>query len=82
MPTSRELLSTVLQRLAHDERPLPAPDLVTTGYPSLDRLLAGGLRQGELTVLGGDAGSGKTALGPRHRDSCGRGGLPGADPHA
>lgn len=62
MPTSRELLSTVLQRLAHDERPLPAPDLVTTGYPSLDRLLAGGLRQGELTVLGGDAGSGKTAL--------------------
>jgi replicative DNA helicase len=63
MPTSRELLATVLQRLASDEqRPLPAPDLVTTGYPSLDRLLAGGLRRGELTVLGGDAGAGKTAL--------------------
>lgn len=62
MPTSRELLSTVLQRLAHDARPLPSPDLVTTGYPSLDRLLAGGLRRGELTVLGGDAGAGKTAL--------------------
>jgi len=63
MPTSRELLSTVLQRLAsEDTRPLPAPDLVTTGYPSLDRLLAGGLRRGELAVLGGDAGSGKTAL--------------------
>lgn len=63
MPTSRELLSTVLQRLASDDtRPLPAPDLVTTGYPSLDRLLAGGLRRGELAVLGGDAGAGKTSL--------------------
>jgi replicative DNA helicase len=63
MPTSRELLSSVLQRLASDEhRPLPAPDLVTTGYPSLDRLLAGGLRRGELAIVGGDAGSGKTSL--------------------
>lgn len=62
MPTSRELLSHVLQRLASESRPLPAPDLVTTGYPSLDRLLAGGLRRGELAVIGGDAGAGKTAL--------------------
>lgn len=62
MPTSRELLASVLQRLASDDKPLAAPDLVTTGYPSLDRVLAGGLRRGELTVLGGDAGSGKTAL--------------------
>lgn len=63
MPTSRELLSSILQRLANDDgHALPAPDLVTTGYPSLDRLLAGGLRRGELAVLGGDAGAGKTAL--------------------
>ena len=62
MPTSRELLAHVLQRLASESRPTPAPDLVTTGYPSLDRLLAGGLRRGELTVIGGDAGAGKTAL--------------------
>jgi replicative DNA helicase len=63
MPTSRELLSTVLHRLAtEDRKALPAPDLVTTGYPSLDRLLAGGFRLGELTVLVGDAGAGKTAL--------------------
>ena len=63
MTTSRELLATVLQRLASvDGRPLPAPDLVTTGYPSLDRLLAGGLRRGELTMVGGDAGAGKTSL--------------------
>ena len=63
MPTSRELLSSVLQRLASDDvKPLPAPDLITTGYPSLDRLLAGGLRRGELAVLIGDAGAGKTAM--------------------
>jgi len=62
MPTSREFLSGVLQRLVSDARPLPAPDLVTTGYPSLDRLLAGGLRRAELTIIGGDAGAGKTAL--------------------
>ncbi|HYW49532.1 MAG TPA: DnaB-like helicase C-terminal domain-containing protein [Gemmatimonadaceae bacterium] len=63
MPTSRELLAGVLQRLASDDgRTLPAPDLVTTGYQSLDRLLAGGLRRGELAILGGDAGAGKTAL--------------------
>jgi replicative DNA helicase len=62
MPTSRELLSSVLHRLASDDRPAPAPDVVTTGYASLDRLLAGGLRQGELVVLGGDAGAGKTSL--------------------
>ena len=63
MPTSRELLTTVLHRLADDERPpAAAPDLITTGYPSLDRLLAGGMRRGELTVVLGDFGSGKTAL--------------------
>lgn len=63
MPTSRELLATVLQRLATDDaRVLPAPDLMTTGYPSLDRVLAGGLRRGELMVVGGDTCAGKTAL--------------------
>jgi len=63
MPTSRELLSGVLLRLAADGVvPTAAPDLLTTGYPSLDRVLAGGFRRGELAVVGGDAGSGKTAL--------------------
>jgi replicative DNA helicase len=62
MPTSRELLASVLHRLAADTAPVAAADLLTTGYPSLDRQLAGGLRRGELAVLGGDAGAGKTAL--------------------
>lgn len=63
MPTSREFLAGVLQRLANDDvAPQSAPNLVTTGYPSLDRLLAGGMRRGELAMLGGDAAAGKTAL--------------------
>ncbi len=39
-----------------------AGDTVPTGFPSLDRLLGGGLRQRDLVVLGGDVGSGKSAL--------------------
>jgi replicative DNA helicase len=38
------------------------PDGIPTGYPSLDKLLGGGPRVGDLVVLGGDVGSGKSAL--------------------
>jgi replicative DNA helicase len=41
----------------------PASDTVATGFASLDRMLAGGLRRKDLVVLGGDVGSGKSALG-------------------
>jgi replicative DNA helicase len=37
-------------------------DTVPSGFPSLDKLLGGGLRRGDLIVLGGDIGSGKSAL--------------------
>ena len=37
-------------------------DTVPSGFASLDKLLGGGLRRGDLTVLGGDVGSGKSAL--------------------
>jgi replicative DNA helicase len=37
-------------------------DSVATGFPSIDRWLGGGLRRGDLVVLGGDVGSGKSAL--------------------
>jgi replicative DNA helicase len=40
----------------------PAPDTVPTGFGSLDRILAGGLRRKDLVVLSGDVGSGKSAL--------------------
>src|SRR3989440_10511708 len=39
-----------------------AGDTVPTGFPSVDRLLGGGLRRRDLVVLGGDIGSGKSAL--------------------
>lgn len=35
---------------------------VATGFPSLDALLGGGLRRGDLVVLAGDVGVGKSAL--------------------
>lgn len=37
-------------------------DTVPSGFPSLDKMLGGGLRRGDLVVLGGDVGSGKSAL--------------------
>ena len=40
----------------------PVADTVPTGFPTLDRLLGGRLRRGDLVVLGGDVGTGKSAL--------------------
>ncbi|MEO6528342.1 MAG: DnaB-like helicase C-terminal domain-containing protein [Gemmatimonadaceae bacterium] len=37
-------------------------DTIPSGFPSLDKLLGGGVRRGDLVVLGGDVGSGKSAL--------------------
>ena len=37
-------------------------DTVPSGFQSLDNLLGGGLRRGDLIVLGGDVGSGKSAF--------------------
>src|SRR3989454_6274304 len=39
-----------------------AGDTVPTGFPSVDRLLGGGLQRRDLVVLGGDIGSGKSSL--------------------
>lgn len=40
----------------------PSGDTVATGFASVDRWLGGGIRRGDLVVLGGDVGSGKSAL--------------------
>ncbi len=37
-------------------------DSVPSGFPSLDKMLGGGFRRGDLIVLAGDVGSGKSAL--------------------
>ncbi len=39
-----------------------APDTLPTGFQSLDRVIGGGLRKRDLVLLGGDVGSGKSAL--------------------
>lgn len=40
----------------------PRPDTIPTGFPSVDRLLGGGLRRRDLVLLAGDIGSGKSSL--------------------
>ena len=40
----------------------PDSDTIASGFPSLDRSMGGGFRRGDLAVLGGDVGSGKSAL--------------------
>lgn len=37
-------------------------EAVATGFPSMDRVLGGGLRRRDLVVLGGDVGAGKSSL--------------------
>ena len=40
----------------------PPRDTVPTGFPSVDNALGGGVRRGDLVILGGEVGSGKSAL--------------------
>jgi replicative DNA helicase len=64
MPRGTDIspLSLLLGRVdAVADGAVPA-DTVPSGFPSLDKLLGGGLRRGDLVVLGGDVGSGKSAL--------------------
>ena len=55
-------LSLLLGRVdAVADGAIPA-DTIPSGFPSLDKQLGGGLRRGDLIVLGGDVGSGKSAF--------------------
>ncbi len=55
-------LESLVQRVdAHRPGEIPG-DTVPTGFPSIDRLLGGGLRRRDLIVLGGDVGVGKSSL--------------------
>jgi len=56
-------LESLVARIDASRADVPAPDTVLSGFPSLDRVLGGGLRRQDLIVLGGDIGSGKSALG-------------------
>jgi replicative DNA helicase len=55
-------LSQLMRRIDARSDGTTATDTVSTGFPSVDQLLGGGLRSGDLAVLGGDVASGKSAL--------------------
>jgi replicative DNA helicase len=58
----RPSVESLVERV-DQQRPGETPgDTVPTGFPSVDRLLGGGLRRRDLIVLGGDVGAGKSAL--------------------
>jgi replicative DNA helicase len=55
-------LSILLTRVDAVTDGSPSRDTVACGFPSVDKLLGGGFRHGDLIVLGGDVSSGKSAL--------------------
>ena len=55
-----DTLRSTDERLRSGRGALPAPQ--PTGFPILDQFLGGGLRPGELTLLGGQQGLGKTSM--------------------
>jgi replicative DNA helicase len=57
-----DVVGRVDQRLSGDHSPALDSDTVSTGFPSVDRVLGGGLRRRDLVVLGGDVGAGKSSL--------------------
>src|SRR5216110_679304 len=58
----RPSLESLVQRVDAQPPGEVGDDTVPTGFPSVDKLLGGGLRRRDLVVLGGDVGSGKSAL--------------------
>ena len=61
-PLESSPLADVVRRVDATADGAPPADTIPTGFPSVDRLLGGGLRKGDLIVLGGDVASGKSAL--------------------
>jgi replicative DNA helicase len=54
--------ATVLARVDATADGAPPSDSIPSGFPSVDHMLGGGVRAGDLIVLGGDIGAGKSAL--------------------
>lgn len=61
-PTDISPISRIVRRIDLVADGSLAGDTACTGFPSIDRWLGGGVRTGDLVVLGGDVGSGKSAL--------------------
>ena len=55
-------LSVLLSRVDAVSDGAPPVSTIPTGFASIDKMLGGGLRHGDLVVIGGDTASGKSAL--------------------
>jgi replicative DNA helicase len=55
-------LSRLVKRVDAAADGAASGDSFATGFPSIDKWLGGGLRRGDLVVLGGEVGAGKSAL--------------------
>lgn len=55
-------LEQLIQRVDASVDGAPSLETIGTGFPTLDRLLGGGVRRGDLISLGGDVGAGKSSL--------------------
>lgn len=64
MPRRPEIspLSLLMRRVDAVADGAPPADTVPSGFPSVDKILGGGFRRGDLIALGGDVGSGKSAF--------------------
>jgi len=55
-------LSVLLSRVDAASDGAPSREALASGFPSIDALLGGGFRRGDLIALGGDAAAGKSSL--------------------
>jgi replicative DNA helicase len=62
IPESATSLPELLGQIDAIAEGAPDTDTIGSGFPSVDRSLGGGFRRGDLAILGGDVGSGKSAL--------------------
>ena len=61
-PTDISPLARLVRRVDAASDGETAPDAFATGFPSVDKWLGGGVRRGDLIVLGGEVGCGKSSL--------------------
>ena len=60
--TDQSPLSRLMSRVDAAADGSATEDALATGFPSIDKWLGGGLRRGDLVVLGGEVGVGKSSL--------------------
>ena len=61
-PTDISPLARLVRRVDAASDGETAADSFATGFPSIDKWLGGGVRRGDLVVIGGEVGSGKSSL--------------------